>query len=334
MKSRTLEYYLEPKAWRRVACYFFVTMAIPCVGADERIRPDLEDYLKRIGYESIPLRRGESNHLLARGEVNDKARTFLIDTGWSMTTLDKGVGRKLTTLGQLGVTLEDSFLGKVKDPSIALMGLKLGRALFTNQPARVRKLNFGGSAGPDGVLGCDFLFRNHCLIDCLDRRLYVRGAAPGGETRNALQETLRRSGYHEVKLTRELNLVPTCEANANGQPVRLLVDTGSVWSLIDKGQTRRLGLRRLETPVRVVGVGKIGSQWLDVSRVTSLGLGALTLSDVDFGIVDLKRWGLSEPGRKLQDVHGVLGGEQLVFNGALIDCRGLKLWLQPLKAAR
>ena len=99
----------------------------------------------------------------------------------------------------------------------------------------------------------------------------VRGAAPGGETRNALQETLRRSGYHEVKLNRELNLVPTCEAKANGQPLRLLVDTGAVWSLIDKGQTRRVGLRRQETPVKVVGVGKIGSQWLDVSRVTRLG---------------------------------------------------------------
>jgi predicted aspartyl protease len=311
-----------------------VAVSIRCVAGETQLKPSLENYLKGIGYEPIPLNRNEQNDLVARAELHGKQRSLVVDTGWSLTTLDKGVARKLKTLGELNLKLEDSFLGTITNPAIVLMDLKLGRAVFTNQPARVESLQFGGRWVGDGVLGCDFLFRNYCLIDCLSRRLYVRGAAPPLEIRNALEESLRRSGYHEVDLSREFNLVLTFEAKANDQPLRLLVDTGAVYSLLDDGQVKRLGLRPRAKPMKVVGVGKIGSQWLDVARLKSLQLGDLMRSDIDFGVADLRNWGVSEPGREMHDVHGILGADQLMLNGALIDCHRLKLWLQPLKSAR
>ena len=80
----------------------------------------LEDYLKRVGYLPVVLKKGEHGKLLADGVVAGKKRLFLIDTGWSRTTLDEGAARGLKSLGELGVTLEDSFWGKLSDPAIVL----------------------------------------------------------------------------------------------------------------------------------------------------------------------------------------------------------------------
>src|SRR6266404_3903591 len=103
--------------------------------------PSLDDYLKRAGYLPVMLKRGEHDKLLAEGVLAEKKRLFLVDTGWGRTALNEDAARGLKSLGDLGVTLEDSFLGKLTDPSIVLMDkLTLGRAQFLNQPAKVMDL--------------------------------------------------------------------------------------------------------------------------------------------------------------------------------------------------
>ena len=143
-----------------------------------------------------------------------------------------------------------------------------------------------------------------------------------------------RSGYYDVELSQRFNLVLTCEAKVNDQPARLVVDTGAYWSCFDRTQISRLGLKPRQTQYRIVGVGKIGSHWLDVTKLKSLQVGDLVLTDLEFGVADMKNWGLGENGQKSFDGQGVLGTEQLTRNEALIDCRRLKLWLRPLKSPR
>src|SRR5438046_805665 len=148
--------------------------------ADNGAGSSLEDYLKRVGYLPIELKKGEHDKLLAEGVLAGKKRLFLVDTGWTRTALDEGAARGLKSLGELGVTLEDSFWGKLSDPAIVLMDkLTLGSAQFLNQPARVANLRMDFiSVEFDGVLGPDFFFRNHCLIDFFGNRLYVRSSRP------------------------------------------------------------------------------------------------------------------------------------------------------------
>ncbi len=94
-----------------------------------------------LGYLPVTLTRGEYGQPLAECVLAGKKRLFLVDTGWGRTALNENAARGLKTLGELGVTLEDSFMGKLSDPSIVLMDkLSLGRAQFFNQPARVRNL--------------------------------------------------------------------------------------------------------------------------------------------------------------------------------------------------
>src|SRR6267142_732889 len=112
--------------------------------AEQQSGHSLDNYLKRLGYESIPLKYDHGNHLLAIGEIDGNSRDVLIDTGCSFTTVDTDIARKMKTLRSLGVQLEDSFLGTLTNAKTCLMRVKLGNATFTNQPAHSKALNFGG----------------------------------------------------------------------------------------------------------------------------------------------------------------------------------------------
>jgi len=302
----------------------------------------LEDYLKRVGYLPIELKRGQQDKLLAEGVLAGKKRLFLVDTGCGRTVLDESAARGLKSLGELGVTLEDGFLGKLSDPALLLMDkLTLGSAQFLNQPARVTNLRMDFIfVGSDGVLGCDFFFRNYCLIDCFGNRLYVRGSKPSDDVTFATAATLRRSGFTDVPINLKYGL--TVDAKVNGEASKLLVDTGSVFSVLDNALAKRLGLTAVkhdeaavgslmpkEWSARVVGVGKIGAHKMWVTKLKTLQVGSLQSTNVHLGVVDLKSWHLAEPGGESEEVQGVLGREMLRALGALIDYHSHKLWFRP-----
>ena len=219
--------------------------------------------------------------------------------------------------------------------------LTLGRAQFLNQPARVTQLRMDYIfVGSDGVLGCDFFFRNYCLIDCFDRRLYVRGAKPSDDVTSAMAATLRRSGFIDVPINLKYGL--TIDAKVNDESVKLLVDTGSVFSMLDSALAKRIGLNAVkhdeaavgslmpkEWSARVVGVGKIGAHKMWVTKLKTLQVGSLQSTNVHLGVVDLKSWHLAEPGGESEEVQGVLGREMLRALGALIDYHSHKLWFRP-----
>jgi predicted aspartyl protease len=314
---------------RSLRLALFILGCIRCSAAEQPAHHSLENYLKRLGYEAIPLKRDHSNHMLADGEIDGKKHDFMVDTGCSLTIVDSGIGRKLKTLGTLGVRLEDSFLGTITNAETRLMAVKLGPAIFTNQPARSRMLDAGGHSDADCLLGCDFLFRNFCLIDCTGQKLYVRGTEPPAQAEEALEESLRRSGFREIKLHATSALVTTVLGSVNGQPVKLLIDTGGVWTMIDSKQMNRLGIEKQFTTTQVSGLGKIGSAWLDRTRLKSFALGDVRLKNLDVGVADLSGWEIGKPEHSLADVDGILGPDLLAYNRALIDCHNLKLWLQP-----
>jgi hypothetical protein len=261
-----------------------------------------------------------------------------------MTTLDEAQARSLKTLGELGVVLEDSLMGTLTNSSIVLMDkLKLGRAQFLNQPANVRKLEMDYLPTPnDAILGCDFLFRNSCLLDCGARRLYVRAAKPSEEESKALEQTLLRSGFVEAAV--RWRGILTVGTEVNQQPVSLGVDTGGAFSVLDNSQVKRLSL----TPTRddhagtgslmapeikglSVGIGKTGAHQFKVATLKTLQIGPRRWKDIHFTTEDLTAWAIAKPGGPGVDLQGLLGADFLASNGALIDFGNLKLWFAPEK---
>lgn len=312
--------------------------------AERKTVVQLEDYLKGLGYAPIPFRRSEHNEFLLQGELGGKSRTFLLDSGWGVTTLDEKSAHGLKTLGELGVEVSDSLFGKLTNSSIVLVEkFALGQAQFLNQPVLVQKLEMESyHVRFDAILGIDFCVRNFCLLDCGGRRLYVRGAKRPIEVSKALEDSLHLSGFVAVPMQVNTGLVVSCEINAH--PVTLLVDTGSQWSFLDDSLVKSLGLSAIkfaDPPVGSLiqreaeglyaGMGKVGVHKLNVTTAKTFRISDRTWKNSYFGIVDLKHWGFAKRGQPAEGVQGFLGADFLVNNGALIDFSDGKAWFRAEK---
>jgi predicted aspartyl protease len=309
------------KAGKPISILLTLCLAVPCtVGAEKSSRVRLPNEFARLGYQQIELQRTAENHLYLVGKLDRRRRSVLVDTGWSFTTVSTNTARKLPVIRDGSAN---------EHPPVLIADLKLGRHSLKNQPARVQHMVFNGQpASFDVVLGCDFLRQHFAMIDCRNRRLYVRRHAPTEREQNKLEETFRAQGFTAVALKLKSPLAITCFARVNGQPVELLVDTGAVWSTLDVRQLERLGLHALPTLTKITGAGKTGTRAVAMTEVKSFALGDVPLNDTDFAVMDLSDWGFAAPGKQLSEVQGILGGSELTANNALIDCHSLKLWVK------
>jgi len=293
----------------------------------------------RLGYAPIVLKMDQAKRPMVDAQLAEKKRTFLVDTGWGITTLRDTIARDLKRLSASSLRLDDPVLGSLTNSSMVIMDkLVLGKAQFLNQPAKIAKLkaDFVRTLY-DGILGCDFFIRNHCLIDCAGSRLYVRGNPIRADQSNALGQSLALSGFVEIPIEDEEVFVVS--GKANGHKFKLLVDTGSWASILDDSLKTPLGLKPVtwnvaftgslipeEAKALMIGQGKIGAHPMTVAKLGTLELGDKKWSEIHFGVADLAAWGIGEPG-KSNDVQGMLGIEMIRRSGALIDFSNHKLWM-------
>jgi hypothetical protein len=325
-----------------------LTIGCALYGAEAPENPKpvtLDTYLQQLGYGAIPLKRTEQNHLAVEGELAGKKAVFLIDTGNSVTRLDKKTGSRFKTLAERGIRLEDPNLGEFPATNFVLVDeLKLGTARFPNQPANVTALGhqatsayeISTSAYEDCLIGCDFLLRHHCLLDCAGLKLYVRADKLSTDMRAALESSLRRSGYHETVLIPTRALVELCPASVNGVALRLLVDSGSIFTFLDdhRGRQSPLAKLRVSSTDRLnQGIGKRGGTPIYVADPDSFQLDGIEISlkKIRLGVTDLISFNI---GSQLQNVDGILGAEVLAVSGSLVDLENRRLWfLIPKNAA-
>lgn len=269
--------------------------------------------LKQIGYEEIELRRTGENHLFLFARVNGRRCSCLVDTGWSLTTISTNITQRLTKAGNLDE-------------------LKLGHVTLTNEPAVVQDLRVNGQLTAfDLVLGCDFLIRHHAVIDCAGRRLYLRREALANEPKGELEAELRGRGFIVSEMKRYDPLALTCAAKLNGHDVELLVDTAAMWSCLDTETARVLALRTSPSANQISGAAAAGKRGFGVTKVESFAIGRWQRADVPLAVLALADWGLGTNGQILGEVGGILGGDVMLANAAVIDCGQLKLWLRSRK---
>ena len=300
------------------------------------MRIDLPGLFARLGWEPIELRRTEEDHLFLFGRLNGRQRSVLVDTGWSLTTVSTNTARQLKTYREAGTTLRDPFFGTNEISSVVLLsGLKLGRVEFADQPALAQNMVFNGRRAPfDVVLGCDFLLRNFGVVDCLNRRLYVRHLAPSEQQQAEFEESLLRAGFVAVPLQRKQPLALTGPARVNGESLEMLLDSAAPWSCVDARQCGRLRLKAVASPAKITGAGRTGARGVGVATVESFRLADLDVPIRNVAVFDLADWGFAASDAVLSDVQGILGAEALKATGAVIDCHALKLWGKRSRSKR
>jgi predicted aspartyl protease len=259
-----------------------------------------------------------------------------VDTGWSYTTISTNVASRLRTHRKPDLQPGDPFCATNEpSPPVVISSLSLGRIAFTNQPAVVQNMVFNGQRAPfDVVVGCDFLIRNFAVIDCSRRRLYTRRSSPSSKQLVEFEQALQQGGFLPVELRRTTPLALACAARLDGEAAELLVDTGAVWSCLDTGLAKSLGLKLLPTPRQISGLGGTGKRGFAVAKVNSVELGAVKMRNLNFAVLELGDWGLATPGAALAEVRAILGGPELAACRAIIDCHALRLWLKPPTARR
>lgn len=319
----------SPELWP-LAGLLVVTCAVGCGetrGAEASKLP-MQAYLENLGYLAIPLELKGNKHVL-NGRLNGRNVRIMVDTGWSVTTISTREAKRLKTVAQLDKVLNDSVLGKLAGDEYKLVEqLELGPVKLQKQPARFGGLNMAND-NPDLVIGMDLLTRFHCLLDCLELRLYFRTEAPSEALTKALRGTLDKSGFSRVPARTPNALVLTCDGNVNGKAVKWLIDTGAFWSLLDNATAHRLKLNDEFTGWRVVGAGTIGSTRLRVTEAKEIELGGVKFRWVDLGVADLSNWGLGRGEKDVLKVDAILGIEQLLKHNALIDFAAGDLWVHP-----
>jgi predicted aspartyl protease len=156
---------------------------------------------------------------------------------------------------------------------------------------------------------------------------------------STLLEFLARHGLAGAKLERRFGnhlLVPVSINNKRGA---LLLDTGSPASVIDVNSAKTFGLTIEKTGSNVGGL--FGRSWerYGASKVKSIAIGNCMVTNVPVAIADLSNFNRDRSGPatgshigesvNLAHISGLLGVNEMVKFGMVIDCARQMLYINP-----
>ncbi len=153
----------------------------------------------------------------------------------------------------------------------------------------------------------------------------------GGEAMQhsvSISEFLEDKGYTGVKLRRTPTGHLELDATVNGNPARMMVDTGAGVTVIDRASAQRwaVGGEHGGDTAFAACVGDIGG--FENATLDKLGLADLELTDVDVKIMDLSQINAGLEKSKAQRIDGIIGSDLMVSRAALIDYATHRLHLR------
>jgi hypothetical protein len=316
---------------------FFSPSSIAC-GSETAVVDEMQAYLGKLGFYSLPLEIEKSRteeYLAVKTHVGAEKVTFIVSTATIWTTIDTYTAREWKTPDEMGVTIVDSAFGALTNFSGAsarvVPELRLGEATFTNMPVIVRKVK-SELWSPEGIIGCDFLVRNHCILDARSKKIYMRQAAPTEELRSALRQSLTRSGFGRARLKLIKGTGLACDLIIKDTTVPAILATATPVTILDSSVAKTCGLsfiknRRYYT--RIFDQGKSAAEVYNLEAFT-FKIGNLRITSAAFSAGDLSgiNLGPKSPG----NVGALIGLTFLESLGALIDFDAGEMWLKPASA--
>ncbi|MBE7213097.1 MAG: aspartyl protease family protein [Gluconacetobacter diazotrophicus] len=288
------------------------------------------------GYQIVGLGRGRNNRLCFAATVNGVKGLMMVDTGAQATVLNATTYRPLLSEAARAlpaglpraVTLNGTRLPLAEAPDFHVGPANLGAVPVCMVPDRyLTDAGRGGEQGRvyDGLVGENVLRHYNAVIDCARLGLYLN-LDPARKL--AMAASFERAGWTRVPMTDTGHhfLVPCV---VNGRRFRLVVDTGAPFTNLDLDL-----LKAAQVGSRTLGVrgGLLASSTEEVSLVDldRLQIGGYTATGVHMTATarSLQAFGGAHDNAPDQPILGLLGGDILASNRAVVDLGGRMLYLK------
>ena len=288
------------------------------------------------GYQIVGLGRERNNRLCFAATIAGVKGLMMVDTGLQTTVLNDTTYRPLLPAAAHAlpaglprtVSLNGTRIPLAEAPDLRVGPANLGAVPVCMVPGRdLTDPGRGGASGQvyDGLVGENVLRHYNAVIDCARLGLYLNL----DPTRKlALPASFERAGWTRVPMidTGHQFLVPCV---VNGHRFRLVVDTGAPFTNLDLNL-----LNAAQVPSHVLGVrsGLLAASTEQVSLVDldRLQIGGYTATGVHLTATaqSLKAFGGARDNAPDQPILGLLGGDILASNRAVVDFGGRMLYLK------
>src|SRR5882672_3166921 len=277
------------------------------------------------GYKAVRVHYGPLNKMIMSVRINGQPANLLVDTGSNQLILDaeaaESFGVRPSPHGLLyirstkiqGQTLPVGFVQNISAGS-----MNFGTSLVT---LRRSSHADAASAGFDGVLGLDILFRHKALINCRTKLVFFK---VDQARRINLGSVAASEKFTRVPIQREETGALTVLCSIRGQPTRLLVVTGAFVTILHEGFVKSFGLAAEPTRISAQ-FGPGASKRINAARLDDFNIGAFKMPPEKFGVAPLPQFALQQGSSK---IAGILGMDTLYTCHAIIDLDGMSLFLK------
>jgi clan AA aspartic protease (TIGR02281 family) len=294
----------------------------------------LRDFFAAHGFGGAALQRRLGNHLFVSASINGRRAGLLIDTGAPLTLIDKesshtfGLMTKstnVTTGGVFGKHWERYAVAKVD--SIAM-----GNCTISNVPVALAdesEMNYYTRLSHiDGLFGAREMLKFGIVIDCARQEIYISPAGPNAATSQQLSTMLSGRGFTRIAIRQTADGHFDVPAAINGRATRLIIDTGALTTLLAKEFAVQAGV----TP-GTFGTHRMvsteGGRNVTISNgiVKNLQIGEFKIANAEVAMAPIDS-GVLRSKVASETNAGLLGGEYLALNFAVIDLGGAALYLR------
>lgn len=294
------------------------TLPIPVSRGAEAAPAALKTFLERDGYGGSPLQRRFGNHLFVNTVINGKRTALMVDTGCPYTLIDRASARKLG-LG-LKETKEEltGVTGEAKRFALSnLATLAMGNCTFINVPVQVAdeaQINELSRPHLDGLFGAHEMAKFGMVVDCTRQMIYVNPKGPSAASSQKLAQFLAGRGFVRIPMRFDTGHHLQVDAQINGHPTRLIVDTGAFTTLLSAPAATEYGTS-MSPRFSAHGEG--------IGNVRQLSVGDLTINNAEVMVANVAK----------MVGTGLLGEEYLSWNFGVVDLGGMNLYLRPPESA-
>jgi hypothetical protein len=261
--------------------------------------------------------KNDPKHLIIDVEVNRMRASLIIDSGTPTTSIARSRLKKFGLVEQKTSHRVTSTLGSAPDKfyGIATLGtLAMGNCVIHSVPVLIDEIPYA-----DGVFGSEDMHRIGAVLDCAEPTLYYACRGPSSDTSSKLAAMLQSNGFTQVPIHLTSNHQLEVVCSIDGVSSTILVDTGSLLTVVDKSIGAKAGIITKRTRTALIR-SEGSSAPLRIGHVKQFAIGNFEIKDADISFIDLKR--AEHPSAYL------LGIGELVSNSAIIDVGGLSMYLR------